>query len=766
MENLMKRMGNERYHSQINKLKANSQESQTPYGIALSKGSMPSLCRAVQKWFESGKLAAGYNRDVAILLEDIPSEVIADLTCRVVLDCISVNQPLTATAMRLGKFLEEEARLRALKKEAPDQWNLFESYIKKRVGFDYKKYSARALAARLNLNKDWENWSTGDRCRCGLVFIDLFQKSTGLVEMTTIIVDRLKQVPHLRPTDKAQDWIKRHTTAHEDLAPIYLPASTGKGYRSFATCSFKVHNKNHLDMLESSNLSVPYGALNKLQNTPWQINHTVLETVKHFWDNQYSVAGIPAFKDDLKPPKPHDIETNKESRDNWRKEAAKFYREDLSLRGSRLGISKILWVADKFKGEEFMFFPHQFDFRGRSYAVPNFLNYQTIDLSKGLLQFSKATPITERAYERLLEMGHSLWGGDEGDPKVWVSKNEDNIHSVASNPKGDLWWSQADDPWQFLGWTMEASRLLRGTLRETKFPVSVDASSNGLQIMSMLTRYRKGAEDTNCVSSLHGGPKDIYSKVLTQIEHELQGSTLGNHWLTLKLDRKLIKSIIMTIPYGITKFRATDLVLKWYWAKEEDVFGKRAGNACEFIATIIVDTFYRMYPEFNKLMKFFGKMGPVEAWKSPSGFPVVQHYRKTKLRRLKSLLFGRIRSFNYFDEKDEVDTAKMKRAFTPNFVHCLDAAVLHMALNRFNGPCVASVHDSFATHATHIDDLKQHLRDANADVFNTDPEVFWKKIFSVIPLEKQAFTTMLGNFSSITGDLVVDEIRHSAYMYR
>jgi hypothetical protein len=51
-------------------------------------------------------------------------------------------------------------------------------------------------------------------------------------------------------------------------------------------------------------------------------------------------------------------------------------------------------------------------------------------------------------------------------------------------------------------------------------------------------------------------------------------------------------------------------------------------------------------------------------------------------------------------------------------------------------------------------------------VFGADPEVFWKKIFMEKPLEKQAFESLMENFSSITGDLVVDDIRQSAYMYR
>ncbi len=524
--------------------------------------------------------------------------------------------------------------------------------------------------------------------------------------------------------------------------------------------------------LDKADLHIPYQALRKLQKTPWIINNTLLDTAQYFWSNQYNVAGFPPFKDDLMPSKPHDIDTNKEARGLWRKEAARFYREDLSRKGARLGVSKILWVAHKFRTEAAMYFPHQFDFRGRAYAVPNFLNYQTTDLGKGLMQFAESRPMTDRGSEWFAKAGKNLWGNNvEESAHSWIRRNSDQIHSVASDPKGNLWWNQAEEPWQFLAWVLEASPWLRGNLKETRLPISIDASSNGLQIMSMLSRYKSGAEATNCISRLNYPPKDIYREILEKTKLMLGRDTKIDletqvNWRNLSLTRKLIKSIIMTIPYGITKYRATELVLKWYWEKDSDVFGSAAKDASRYLASLIIDTFYRLYPDFKKLMDFLEGLGAPRLWTSPSGFPVLQYYHKAHLKKLKSLLFGRIRSFNYYDESPEIDAAKIKRAFIPNFIHSLDASVMHLALQRFQGPCVAAVHDSFATHASDLDNLSQTLKDTNADVFGADPEVFWKKIFMEKPLEKQAFESLMENFSSITGDLVVDDIRQSAYMYR
>jgi len=765
----MRQLGKERFHSLINKLKAKNQESQTSYGVTLSKGAIPPLCKGIQKWFESS--TAGYNKDIAKFLVDVPNEVLADLTCRVVLDCISVNQPLTATAMKLGSFIEEEARLRSLKKSDPDKWNFIKSSMESRVGFKYKKYSSRSLTKRLNLQTEWEGWGKDVLCRTGLVLINLFQKHTGLVALSTIIVGQFKKVPYLVPTEKTKLWIQNYKNYHEFLTPLYLPSSEKFGYQSFDACTFKVSNPAHLELLDKMDDSHPYLALRKLQSTPWRINAKVLETAEYFWENQYEVAGFPKAKDNAAPAKPVDIETNKEAREAWRKKAAKFHKEDIARRGLRLSTAKILWVAGKFRSEPAIYFPHQFDFRGRAYPVPNFLNFQAGDLSRGLLEFSEGKPLTKEGEKWFLKYGYTLWGNaDNMLPHEWLRKCKERLHLIAEDPAADLWWSGAEEPWQFLAWALEASKWMKGELKESHMPISIDASSNGLQIMSMLLKYEKGAEDTNCIGRTDHPPKDIYSLTLESVKIKLESNSVGWDWLSLGLNRSLVKSIIMTLPYGCTQYKATELIIQWYWGKNSSLFSGRLRKAADYLAFIIIDSFYKDYPEFSVLMSYMealGKsLGAPLVWLSPSGFPVVQDYKKTKTRQVKSLLFGRIRSFNYNAETEDVDTAKMGRAFVPNFIHSLDASVMHIALSRTKASSVAAVHDSFSTHACDMDELLQTLRDTNADMFSADPKVFWKKFFSLKAPEKQVLEDTVDSFSSMFGKLNVDGVRVSAYMYR
>ena len=49
------------------------------------------------------------------------------------------------------------------------------------------------------------------------------------------------------------------------------------------------------------------------------------------------------------PNKPHDIETNKEARRQWKKEAVIAHTENARMFSKRLLYAKIIWEAQKFK---------------------------------------------------------------------------------------------------------------------------------------------------------------------------------------------------------------------------------------------------------------------------------------------------------------------------------------------------------------------------------------------------------------------------------
>ncbi len=70
----------------------------------------------------------------------------------------------------------------------------------------------------------------------------------------------------------------------------------------------------------------------------------------------------------------------------------------------------------------------------------------------------------------------------------------------------------------------------------------------------------------------------------------------------------------------------------------------------------------------------------------------------------------------------EVAPAKQASAFPPNFIHSLDAT--HMLLTamkcRQSGLIFASVHDSYWSHASSIDDMSKHIRQTFIELHSQD----------------------------------------------
>ena len=62
----------------------------------------------------------------------------------------------------------------------------------------------------------------------------------------------------------------------------------------------------------------------------------------------------------------------------------------------RVALITKLYLANKFKEYEKIFFPHNVDFRGRTYPLVPTLNPQSDDLGKALLEFAHPEKLGEQ----------------------------------------------------------------------------------------------------------------------------------------------------------------------------------------------------------------------------------------------------------------------------------------------------------------------------------------------------------------------------------
>jgi DNA-directed RNA polymerase len=135
-----------------------------------------------------------------------------------------------------------------------------------------------------------------------------------------------------------------------------------------------------------------YDAVNHIQSTEWRINKWLLSIVQQCWkaDNG-QWPGIPPQN---QLPHYREIEDYPEDAEDdikreWRKRAAKVHDDNIKLSSSRLSFIGHLTVAEQMQQYDAIYFPHQLDFRGRIYPVPQPLNPHGCDLSRGLLEFAE-----------------------------------------------------------------------------------------------------------------------------------------------------------------------------------------------------------------------------------------------------------------------------------------------------------------------------------------------------------------------------------------
>lgn len=99
-------------------------------------------------------------------------------------------------------------------------------------------------------------------------------------------------------------------------------------------------------------------------------------------------------------------------------------------------------------------------------------------------------------------------------------------------------------------------------------------------------------------------------------------------------------------------------------------------------------------------------------WTTPLKLPVVQPYRRDRVQ----IVSTNLQNVYITDPNvvDEINARKQMTAFPPNFIHSLDATHMLMSAMRCAkaGLTFASVHDSFWTHPSDVDELNRILREA------------------------------------------------------
>lgn len=756
IEKLMVRLGVQRYAGVVDKAKAEGHLSSAPHLQPLLSHSIQKMEKSLTEWLAVASTRPGKHHHAVKFLQQVPIDVASLITCKLVVDSM-IKGPVNETKMSraVGRAVEEEARLSVFRKESYLLWKDLER-TQKRATVAHKKRVFLAAARRATTS--FKEWGQKDRLIVGLVLLDHLTQHTGIVDRMN--VKRKKRNRYitdivLTPTQEAVEWMEKAEEEHALNTPVYLPTldppadwktNWDGGYHGFTLTRTglmrtRKGTRHLLDGFNAARVPVVFEALNAMQRVPWRLNLSVYSAAEHFWKAGAQVAGFPLRDNEPLPSKPVGMANDPELLKVWKREAHGVHSRNAERIGHRLLVSKILSTAGVFHklGRAF-YFPMKLCFRGRSYFVPSFLEPQGSDLSKGLLQFDEAKTVTvgSKGEEWLAIHGANCWGEDKlpwAERVAWSHQHSEEIQRCASDPLDNRWWAEADKPWQFLAFCFEWAELRDSGKVESRIPVAMDGSNNGLQIFSLMLRDTVGGAATNCVPG--DAPRDIYQDVADLVTQRLRDSDedWAREWLGFLepwggLPRKAVKRPVMTLPYGVKRTTARDYFRDWYRevrrrSDVEDPLLKKIFDLSDMVWSSIENTVPRAVEAMSWLREVAGvaadKNQPL-IWTTPIGLRVGQSYPMHITERVTTTLGSGVRRNAYYPtDGDKQHKGKMKDAVSPNVVHSLDASAMYLTVNKCleKGLTTFSmVHDSFATHAANAEVMAESLREAYHEVFS------------------------------------------------
>ena len=314
------------------------------------------------------------------------------------------------------------------------------------------------------------------------------------------------------------------------------------------------------DMLKSSIVkekNLLYSMANNVNSVAFKINKDVLDFVKDYGD-LYNLLDLEDFEyliDKSKLNKTEHIQLE-------------------SFLSKRALYENILGLATAYSNVNEFYLPIRIEFRGRLNCISDFLNYQSSELAKSLLLFSRPEKLyktDEKSIAYFKAYGANCYGNkiekkSWNERIKWLNNNEDDIINFRN---GKL-ISEADDKLLFIAFCFEYNRFykiynnIESTYFETYLPIKLDATCNGYQHIALLSGDNNLSRELNLTrSTWDDSPKDFYGYIglnlVSWAKNKLESTPKSNpNWESydrlsrVEILRAILKGPVMTWAYNIS----------------------------------------------------------------------------------------------------------------------------------------------------------------------------------------------------------------------
>lgn len=539
-------------------------------------------------------------------------------------------------------------------------------------------------------------------------------------------------------------------------APIdWSVGEDGKAVGGYESHQFKLVRANS-KLVDYSKFSQEiFDSINYIQSTPWKVNIPLLEAVRSdlkaprkedFIKTDFPDAEGCNWEIDIKDPtcsiEGEDLKIMINYREAY-KERASLYRAEAGDYETALGkyraLKLAISVADQYKEEEAIYFPHSYDFRGRVYPLSIGLNPQGSDAVKSLLLYKEVQETTEKGMMWNWAYLASLYGEDKLDFTDRVEKGKELLEAD---------YKEADEPYQFLSHQLEMQKYMIEPSYIPNTRIHLDACNSGSQFTSAITGDLAGCLATNVIPTIEDGKtirKDAYLLVAEKAL-ELTDKLIskeGDHKTkeTLKFlrglletnGRKICKVPVMVSNYGGTTggrtdilwdmFRELDVERKWITRGTAALFSKIIGKS--IVGVLNGGKAFEVY--VHKMNNIIAKSNKQIEWTTSDGFNVVHvKYKELKPKQIQCKLPNSRKetTINKRLFSENVSAPKMKSAISPNYIHSLDAELLRRVAMRMQKEGIIYsdwIHDSFGCHPNNVDFMLDVTKQEFRELVERDP---------------------------------------------
>lgn len=711
------------------------EEASTAPGAALIQSAMRPVIDALEEW--SARLAAGQaGRHVSAyqLLKHIPAEAAAFIALRVAINSVHTTSTMQAMATAIGRGLVEYWLMAKADEEQPHLVAGIDRKLRKKQIATSRRYLfMRFITERVGTAP----FDARVQQHAGLRLLDFVATATGWFEVQS----KRGKTPAYAPTAKLTAWLNQQHDRRSTLFPVDLPMVVPpRPWSSDQRGGYRVRQSNLTKLrfvakgVELDHGPRVYEAINHVQSTPWRINRDLLEVFEHVWREGLELGGLPPRTLLPIPARPATADTDPEIDRAWRDRVIPIHEHNASLPARQVRYHQLFWIAKRFAGEDAIYYPHAYDWRGRAYPLPSTAgpHPQGADINRALLEFAEGKPLGDAGADWLAIHLAGLFDHDKltRDERIaWTKANAEALADCGRDPYANRWWTKTDKPWTTLAACIAwAGYCDHGAGYVCRLPIPVDATSSGLQHFSALLRDEVGGAAVNLIPA--DRPQDIYLTVSAKCEEINTDPRLVG-----KFARKLTKPLTMTYVYAAKYLGQLKLIREAIHAHETStalayVPGLTGKEASNLITPIIRDAIADTVVAARNGMDWLRRVsrlfsGPVE-WKTPAGFHVHHKYVVTSKYMLAVYVGPQKRNVQLRFAEDKPNAPHNRRAtgsaIAANYIHSLDASHLMFASVscRHQAIALSPVHDSFASHAADMDRLHLTLRRTFVEQYSKD----------------------------------------------